>query len=178
MRSSRLLVVFLLAALLMLSGCSKEPEPIEPDPTPTPVEPVLPEAAKENTEDGALAFLEHYLAVMDYASSTGDITQLTELSHPECTGCKTYVDLFTERRRNGGWVDGGGQSTSDVSVQTINGEVLITANIHHAEGTYQESKSEEPGSFKPSTVQVTHGLFWTDDRWYLTQMFLGEVPAP
>ncbi|MFT4188665.1 MAG: DUF6318 family protein [Aeromicrobium sp.] len=163
--------------LIVVPGCSKQPEPIEPDPTPTPVEPVLPEAAKENTEDGALAFLEHYLAVMDYASSTGDVTQLTELSHPECTGCRTYIDLYTDYYEGGGWFKGGDQTLDNTAIQMIDGEVLITADISLTAGSSQAPDADVPSQHKASTEQVTHGMFWVEDRWLLTQMFLGEVPT-
>ena len=57
--------------------------------------PVMPPEAEAQTADGAMAFVRHYFAVVDYAYSTGDTAPLAKVSDPECgpcTGIKEMVD--------------------------------------------------------------------------------------
>ncbi len=66
----RLAIAVLL--LLVAAGCSEpEPEPREPtataSATPTVAEPTMPAQAKENTPEGAAAFVHHYIDVFNYA---------------------------------------------------------------------------------------------------------------
>ncbi len=89
------------AALLVvpvLVSCSEDEPKAEPGPTDSssvsetktatgPVEPVMPEAAKKPTKAGAVAFVKHYWAMIDYAQATGETTGLTRLSNRSCDFC-------------------------------------------------------------------------------------------
>ncbi len=62
------MIRFVVAALLLVvvAGCS-DPEPVEPSATPTPTitVPTMPAQAKENTPEGAAAFVNHYIDVLE-----------------------------------------------------------------------------------------------------------------
>ena len=64
--------------------------------------PQLPQAATQNTERGAEAAAEHYLALLVYAWNTGDTTPLADMSDPSSEFANTYItnigDLY-----DGGW---------------------------------------------------------------------------
>ena len=57
----------------------------------TYTKPELPEAAKENTERGAEAAAEHYLALLVYAWNTGDTQPFAEMSDPNSEFANSYV---------------------------------------------------------------------------------------
>ena len=75
--------------------------------------PELPQAATQNTERGAEAAAEHYLALLVYAWNTGDTTPLANMSDPNSEFANTYItnigDLY-----NGGWSYGTSSRVTDV----------------------------------------------------------------
>ena len=56
----------------------------------TYTKPELPEAAKENTERGAEAAAEHYLALLVYAWNTGDTQPFADMSSPTSKFASDY----------------------------------------------------------------------------------------
>ncbi|MET1062966.1 MAG: DUF6318 family protein, partial [Aeromicrobium sp.] len=78
------------AALLVLGACSSDPVPKEPaatssaPATPTATPPAMPEQAKQDSPEGAAAFVKHYVDVFNYAASTGDVDELSRLSAATC----------------------------------------------------------------------------------------------
>src|SRR5690349_8067777 len=88
-----------LVVLLSLGACSSDPEPKEPKRTatsaaPTSTPPTMPAQAKEDTPEGAAAFVKHYIDVFNYAARTGDVEELSRLSSPECKPCTRYAAKF------------------------------------------------------------------------------------
>ena len=75
--------------------------------------PELPQAATENSERGAEAAAEHYLALLVYAWNTGDTTPLANMSDPNSEFANTYItnigDLY-----DGGWSYGTSSRVTDV----------------------------------------------------------------
>ena len=74
-----------------------------PSPTPTPMErPVEPAAMSKPTPEGAIAAATHFLALYDYAFSSGDSAPLMAMSADGCEYC-TYVRDEVEVMVDGGW---------------------------------------------------------------------------
>ena len=67
--------------------------------------PELPQAATENSERGAEAAAEHYLALLVYAWNTGDTTPLADMSDPSSEFANTYITNIGELYSHG-WADG------------------------------------------------------------------------
>ena len=67
--------------------------------------PELPPAATENSERGAEAAAEHYLALLVYAWNTGDTTPLADMSDPNSEFANTYITNIGELYSHG-WADG------------------------------------------------------------------------
>ena len=67
--------------------------------------PELPQAATENSERGAEAAAEHYLALLVYAWNTGDTTPLANMSDPNSEFANTYITNIGELYSHG-WADG------------------------------------------------------------------------
>ena len=71
----------LVAAGLLLSGCggdSPEPKPLpkdsksSPSASPSATPPEMPAAAKKKTKAGAIAFVRHYVELINYAGRSGE----------------------------------------------------------------------------------------------------------
>ena len=71
----------------------------------TYTKPELPEAAKENSERGAEAAAEHYLAVATYAWNTGDTAALAALSDDASGFAQSLINKIDNDYSNG-WVYG------------------------------------------------------------------------
>ena len=84
-----------IAALLLASACSGQPEVLEPDPTapasstPSATPPPLPNQATESSDEGAASFAAYWIDLFNFASRTGDTSQLRKVS----VGCKPCLEF-------------------------------------------------------------------------------------
>ena len=124
------LPVLLLALLLPLSACGApaDARPSSsassatgtrtptPDPRPTPASskgparnvprPILPEAAKQNTEEGFEAFTQYWLDTVTYAFESGDVEPLKLGSAASCKVCVEFTEEARKLHTEGGWATG------------------------------------------------------------------------
>jgi hypothetical protein len=181
MRTRTVISTITLAAAV-LAGCSDEPVPKEPDGTastsPTPIStespPPLPEQATENSAEGAAAFLDHYLDVMNYASHTGDVAPLQALSLDTCSGCQKYIDHYLERLDAGGSRTGGEWSVDKVEIEQIGDEVFLVAAIAIAAGEQAATATDDALPFAATAEDVTFAAIHSGDEWTMTQMAPGR----
>ena len=142
----------------------------------TYTKPELPEAAKENTERGAEAAAEHYLALMVYAWNTGDTTLFEDMS----AGDSQFAREVTQRINalyGEGWLYNTSSTVEHVlklePAESSDGEgnsgtVAVVFAINSADGTICQKKNiyvrEQP----------YHSIFalvmtWEDGRWVVTR---------
>ena len=138
--------------------------------------PELPEAAKENSERGAEAAAEHYLAVATYAWNTGDTAALAALSDDASGFAQSLINKIDNDYSNG-WAYGKSLTVdhvlllepvpangSDVPPNTIGVKFSVTAvDGTKCSGTRITVRNEE--------YQSTISLFmtWQENRWVETQ---------
>ncbi|MGB3827777.1 MAG: DUF6318 family protein, partial [Ornithinimicrobium sp.] len=60
--------------------------------------PELPDAATEQTEAGAEAFVQHYIDVLNYASQNPDSIDLATLNTADCSSCFLFTELLDTLR--------------------------------------------------------------------------------
>lgn len=113
----------LVATGLLLSGCGGSPEP-SPAPKPTkstspsasaPIPPVMPAAAKAKTKAGAIAFVKHYVTVLNYATFSGETGEAHALDGGGCTSCSRMLKSIETIYQHGGHVEGGAWKPAPVS---------------------------------------------------------------
>ena len=142
----------------------------------TYTKPELPEAAKENTERGAEAAAEYYLAVATYAWNTGDTAAIAALSDDASGFAQSLIKKIDADYSNG-WAYGKSLSVdhvlllepvpangSDVPPNTIGVKFSVTAvDGTKCSGTRITVRNEE--------YQSTISLFmtWQENRWVETQ---------
>jgi hypothetical protein len=68
----------------------------------------MPEAAKENSRAGAIAFVRHYVELQNYATRTGDTDALRRVISPKCSECLAVPDFIDKTYRAGGRIEGKG----------------------------------------------------------------------
>lgn len=108
----------ILALCLLVAGCGGEPSaPVpssgpsataSPTPSSTPTgAPVLPEAATQNTKAGAIAFVKHYIELINYAQATGDTAALAAVDSKACKSCANARNHLDQIYAAGGHITGG-----------------------------------------------------------------------
>ena len=142
----------------------------------TYTKPELPEAAKENSERGAEAAAEHYLALLVYAWNTGDTQPFADMSDPNSAFANTYVTYIGDLYK-GGWSYGTSSKITDVlRVEPIppNGtdlpdnSVLVKFHIVSIDGIKcQGVRTKEQSPEYGSTLSLI--LTWNNGKWIEVQ---------
>ena len=148
----------------------------------TYTKPELPEAAKENSERGAEAAAEHYLALMVYAWNTGDTTPFEEMSAGDSQFASAIVRDVNARYGNG-WTYGMESNITHVlRVEPIQangkdvpeGSIVVKYRVDSYDGTYcTKTKVHTATSRYKSTLTLI--MTWRDGQWIETQgRFAGD----
>ena len=144
----------------------------------TYTKPELPEEAKENSERGAEAAAEHYLALMVYAWNTGDTQLFEDITEPGDNFRETYIQNVDELYSHGWMYDNSSTVTRIVSVEPVTdpkwnaqpNTIGVVLTIVATNGTSCVDKriivSDE------FNVNAILFMTWKDGRWIATK---GEV---
>ena len=142
----------------------------------TYTKPELPEEAKENTERGAEAAAEHYLALLVYAWNTGDTQPLADMSDPNSAFANTYVTNISDLYK-GGWSYGTSSKITDVlRVESVppngadipNNSVLVKFHIVSIDGIKCHGvRTKEQTPEYGSTLSLI--LTWNEGKWVEVQ---------
>ena len=142
----------------------------------TYTKPELPDEAKENTECGAEAAAEHYLALLTYAWNTGDTQPFADMSSPTSEFANGYINDIDERYANG-WTYGlESKVTQILAIKPLDangtdipeGSVLVKYRIESFDGTTCVNKNTRTSS-KHYQSTFTLVMTWSDGRWKETQ---------
>ena len=138
----------------------------------TYTKPELPEEARENTERGAEAAAEHYLALLVYAWNTGETQPFADMSDPNSAFANTYVTNIGDLYK-GGWSYGTSSRITDVlRVEPVppNGSdvpdnsVLVKFHIVSIDGIKcQGVRTKEQTPEYGSTLSLI--LTWKEGKW-------------
>ena len=148
----------------------------------TYTKPELPEAAKENTERGAEAAAEHYLALLVYAWNTGDTQPFADMSDPSSQFASAIVRDINARY-DSGWTYGMESNVTHVlRVEPIaangkdvpEGSIVVKYRVDSYDGTYcTKTKVHTATSRYKSTLTLI--MTWRDGQWIETQgRFAGD----
>src|SRR6476661_7031958 len=69
--------------------------------------PAMPAAARQHTQEGALAFAGYFIRALDWGIATTDPTSLEAMSAPDCKACHSYITELNKLRAEGGSIQGG-----------------------------------------------------------------------
>ena len=138
--------------------------------------PELPQAATENSERGAEAAAEHYLALLVYAWNTGDTTPLANMSDPNSEFASSYLRDIDNTYQSG-WAYG--NETRVVHVLRLEPVPAGEGNVQpNTIGVKLQIVSSDGVTCRGQKITVkeeeytsTLSLFmtWKDGRWIETQ---------
>lgn len=182
--SRRLLAVgSAIGLLLPLAACGGDDPDTKPSPTKSasasssPSEsptastaPSLPADAEENTKAGAIAFVKHYVDLVNHLQFKGDATPLRQASAKSCVKCKGVADGLVGLYANGGHVEGGAWVVTNARADTGPRKswlVLIGVNSSAQVVTKGDGTSQElpPGKTSQEFQVERKGATWEVVRW-------------
>ena len=147
----------------------------------TYTKPELPTEATENTEKGAEAAAEHYLALLTYAWNTGDTQPFADMSSPTSKFANVYITNISDLYSHG-WSYGSSSTVKQIlAVQLIatNGadipenSVLVTFRMTSIDGVkcYGVRTKEDTDEYGFTMSLI---MTWSNGEWIETQ---GKVEA-
>ena len=150
----------------------------------TYTKPELPEEAKENTERGAEAAAEHYLALMAYAWNTGDTRPLVDMSDSDSKFAHEVTQRISDIYGDG-WVFNNSsvvehvlklEPTELAGAENTSDAVTVVLAINSSDGTICQNKNIYVHD------QQYHSIFalvmtWNNDQWVVTQAGMEKTNA-
>lgn len=142
----------------------------EPSTTTGPVMPTLPAEAMTETKAGAMAFVEYYWAVVNYAQATGDTELLRSLAIDSCAGCDGGASSIERIYRRGGQIIGGHKRVVEnrLTHKPSGGWIAsqtISVNRQRIRGAGTLDQVSTPGR-----VDVVLGISFQDGSWAVTSL--------
>lgn len=159
-----------LALAATLSACGGDPEPrfeAEPSVAPSTASPSAsaePEPWEERTPEGAVAFAKHWTATFSEAFQTGDTTNLSALSAPECETCRTFIDLIDSVYGDGGSISGESWSLEDPGWVQSGRDFIVTGRMEIPEQVITRS-GQDPEPAAPLTRRYIFTIEWSGEGW-------------
>ncbi|MFW0110682.1 DUF6318 family protein [Rothia sp. P13129] len=136
--------------------------------------PVFPEAAREETLEGALAFLDYWLDMRQYAVLTGDISGIKELTDAQNVKEHDFYQRLHSDYASGNWLFRERPNTkyyTDNLVISPDGIYRILISTHTPDGTFCEKdrgcSTIEGGGNEDKLIN--NEIYYDEGRW----VFLG-----
>ncbi|WP_309125086.1 DUF6318 family protein [Kocuria sp.] len=136
--------------------------------------PVMPELAKQESKEGAQAFLDYWSDAKWYAYQTGDTSYARQIISEHCEVCGEELEEIGHLYESEGWAIGGRESIflhEDVLVPTADGayKPVVTSNYEGVKvvDAGKVVLDEAPKNDPQDTFQIY--LDFVDSRWvYIT----------
>lgn len=176
----------------LLSGCSgSDPPPSTPTATtasstsatatttPAPSSsvaptgaPVLPEAARQQTPEGAEAFVRHWFALLNFGYASMNPAPYLQISAASCRTCAALAQTITEVNERGNRIGGGVITVkqTDASQVLSNGSSTVTALFGAAELREEASDGTLVKVIEADGGDVSYliNLEWTQNSWFVS----------
>ncbi|MBC7630399.1 MAG: hypothetical protein H7290_02805 [Flavobacterium sp.] len=136
----------------------------------------MPAQAKLNTREGAAAFVKHYIDVFNYASNTGDTTELRRLSSPMCEGCQSYITLYERTYKAGGYFKDSDWKLGVLKLDFGKLEPIVYGSVSSPPGVILDSAHSKPHAGHPESSDLTFILRKQSRSWILDTFELQAAP--
>lgn len=150
------------------------PEPsesvsVEPSEEPTAealVAPELPAAATEETPEGAAAFAEWWFETLNYATATGDTSQVRASFAETCETCENLASRIEDAYSAGGDISGGAiRTTVDVPTQLEEGGVALAMQIDAEGGAIRDGEGDVISELEAEQLASVMAVLFIDGTW-------------
>lgn len=161
-----------LALAATLSACGGDPEPrfeAEPSVAPSTASPSAsaePEPWEEKSDDGAIAFVEHWIEVFDESKEDGDTSELSALSSTSCVTCQNFIEMTNEIYDNGGSVTSKGWTIESISEPVRSDDsTLVAVNVLQSPQQIQRTSDSKVEKFEGGKIDFAFTLRWKEGAW-------------
>jgi hypothetical protein len=136
--------------------------------------PVLPEVAKTETKEGAMAFGRYWYQVLSYSYETGDLALLDSLTPQTCAPCQKSAEAIRAWHSEGRWLIGGQISTPAVDTTYSKdeaGKYKVSVQVHQVPLTYVRADGTiahtDPQSADQGNLLI---ISYSSDAWRLDEV--------
>jgi len=140
--------------------------------------PVMPEAAKKETPEGAKAFVGYWVAMLSYAYETGDVKTLDTLGAPECRLCHSQPTNIKAQWSNGAWTEGGKLRVPDFEIKATPypSRVTLVAQIDQDAIKVHNKNGKITASRPKATTALAFVVDYSTKGWGITdsKRWVGE----
>jgi hypothetical protein len=136
--------------------------------------PVLPDVAKTETKEGAIAFARYWFQVLSYSYESGELALLESLTPQACGPCQKSAEAIRAWHSDGRWLVGGQISTPAVEttfVKDATGKYKVSAQVHQmplsyvrADGTVAHT---DPQAADQGNLLI---ISYSSDSWQLDEV--------
>jgi hypothetical protein len=169
-----------LALAAVLSGCGGDPEPQfeeEPSAAPATTSPSAsaePEPWEEKSDEGAIAFVEHWIDEFNKMRASGNTEAIDAISTSSCESCVGSIALTRELYSAGGQIDTEGWRILSISEPAEKGseEPLIGLRVLQAPQLLTRDAEAKPERFEGGRADLTAFLVWRQGRWQMDRLDL------
>ena len=133
-----------------------------------------PEPWEERTDDGAVAFVEHWIDEFNAMRASGDTQTLDQISTSDCESCVGSIDLTEELYQAGGGIETEGWQVLSVSepAQANSSSPVIGLRVLQAPQRLTRESGSEPEQFSGGRADLTAYVVWRSGRWQMDRLDL------
>ena len=135
-----------------------------------PDPPELPDAVKDESEDGAIAAVEYFFEAYTYAFQTSDTAAFSEIVTDDCSPCGEIIDAFEERSEQDSYARTDGYSNPEVLLREDQGEHYVIHVKIDFDGEVLVTGDHEEKLLDDVTYSVILALDFGDDRWLIRKI--------
>lgn len=131
----------------------------------------MPDAARGTTPAAAKAFARYWVALLNYAGTSGDVKPMRVLASRSCTTCHSIERRVTRVYERGGhFVGGQWRPTSSRAVRLTSNKFLVSLGLLIPKQTIYESASASPQTSQSTKGNLDLWLLAQDGSWIVTRM--------
>jgi hypothetical protein len=136
--------------------------------------PQMPEAMKEETEEGAKAAVQYWWDTMYYLQLTGNPGPANEIAHRDCLFCESYAYDMVSLYEEGAWHTGTRATVESIMAHKPNPQTLMTivvdmemGNRFNQDGTIPEGGNIPASNDDPWKIRLTYDT--REGHWLVTE---------
>lgn len=159
---------------------TEAPAPTSAEPAPTTEEaeagpPEMPDEAKEQTEEGAEAFVEHYLDMLNYTGQHPQTGHLEPLGAEGCKSCRNYEDNVETLVEQGQRNDGPALTISGTNGIGSSATTIVLADIEQLDYDVLDTSGDKVRSYESRSGQLKFTLE-PAEPWLVAEVQVAASP--
>ena len=150
----------------------ESPTPESPTRSPTPTPPALPDEAKGSGRGAAKAFVLHFIDLVNYAGTTGDVAALRRAAGQGCQSCNELIHTFVKTYAAGGFYHTRGWRPVTVFVAPTGTPTKWTAatEVRTSPVRWKVSATARPTSAEADDLSLRFEIERQEQRWVISRM--------